>query len=282
MTTTPEITKVVRNGTTNVLERRIRPFGETDVTLVRADGDETDPKFTGHAAVFNSRTAIGNPMRWGWYEQIAPGAFTKTLSEGDARFLVDHDSRMLVARVSAGDLRLSEDEVGLATDADLDVELSYVKDLVRNLDKKRITGMSFGFFVVRDKWETEQVETSNGDPIDVEVRTILEVRLLEVSAVTFPAYDETDAGLRKVCDEIRSLRDQDDDPETSSPAQREDSAPPEEGTRSEGEDAPPEEGTRPRLRMAKVRMDLLSHRLPDHPAGQSSPTDPNGSEGAGS
>lgn len=274
--TTGEIAKVVRkDGVTNVLERRLRPFGETDVQLVRADDTSEEPKFAGHAAVFDSRTAIGNPLRWGWYEQIAPGAFTKTLSEGDARFLVDHDSRLLVARVSAGDLRLSEDEVGLAVDSDLDVELSYVKDLVRNLEKKRITGMSFGFYVVRDKWETEEVETSAGDPIDVEVRTILEVRLLEVSAVTFPAYEETDAGLRKMCDEIRSLRHD----ETSSPAQGEGSAPPEEGTRSDSEDAPPEEGTRPRLRMGQIRMDSLARRHAGHPAGTQS-DDPTGSEGA--
>lgn len=255
--TTGEIAKVVRNGITNVLERRIRPFGETDARVVRTDdAADAEPKFVGHAAVFNSRTAIGNPLRWGWYEEIRDGAFTKTLSEGDSRFLVDHDSRLLVARVSAGDLRLAEDDTGLAVDADLDVELSYVKDLVRNLDKRRITGMSFGFYVVRDEWTTEQVETSDGQVADVEVRTILEVRLLEVSAVTFPAYEETDAGLRKMCDEIRSLRTTD----TSSPAQGEDSAPPEEGTRSNSGDAPPEEGTRPRLRMAQVRMDHLGRR----------------------
>jgi hypothetical protein len=40
-------------------------------------------RFVGHAAVFDVRTAIGNPLRWGFYEEIAPGAFTKTLSKGD-------------------------------------------------------------------------------------------------------------------------------------------------------------------------------------------------------
>lgn len=179
------------------VEQRIRTFSESDFA-VRAADDDAVPTFTGHAAVFNSRTAIGNPLTWGFYEEIADGSFTKTLNEGDARFLVDHDTALLVARVSAGDLRLSEDDIGLAVEADLDVELSYVRDLVRNLEKRRITGMSFGFRVVKDDWTTETVETSDGMEAEVEVRTIREVELFETSAVTFPAYDETDAALRAV------------------------------------------------------------------------------------
>jgi HK97 family phage prohead protease len=161
-----------------------------------AADDVTDPVFTGHAAVFNSRTAIGNPLTWGFYEQVAPGAFTKTLSEGDARMLIDHDSSMVVSRVSADTLRLSQDAIGLATDSDLDPELSYVSDLVINLRNRNVTGMSFGFYTVTDQWDTETVSTSDGNEAEVEIRTLLEVRLLEVSAVTFPAYEETDAGLR--------------------------------------------------------------------------------------
>lgn len=178
-------------------ERRVRPLASSDFHL-RAAAAGGMPGFTGHAAVFDTRTAIGNPLKWGFYEEVAPGAFTKTLSEGDARFLVDHDTAMLVARVSAGDLRLAEDEVGLDTAADLDTELSYVRDLVRNLERRRITGMSFGFDVVKDDWTAETVETSDGQSVEVEVRRILEVRLWEVSCVTFPAYDETDAALRAV------------------------------------------------------------------------------------
>lgn len=178
-------------------ELRFRPLTVSDF-IVRAEGDEEVPTFAGHAAVFNSRTAIGNPLKWGFYEEIAPGAFTKTLNEGDARFLVDHDTSLLVARVSAGDLRLAEDSIGLATEAELDTELSYVKDLVRNLERKRITGMSFGFRVIKDDWTTETVEASDGMEAEVEVRTIREVELFEVSAVTFPAYEETDAALRAI------------------------------------------------------------------------------------
>lgn len=191
-------------GAADVRELRTRALADTDVALVRSEG--AAPAFRGHAAVFDSRTAIGNPQSWGWYESIARGAFAKTLREADVRMLVDHDSRLLVARASAGDLRLSEDGHGLAVDADLDEELSYVRDLVRNLEKRRITGMSFGFFVVRDDWTTEEVRDADGNAHEADVRTIREVKLLEVSAVTFPAYEDTDAGLRAMTDEVRAAR----------------------------------------------------------------------------
>ncbi|KPL29074.1 hypothetical protein JI76_28545 [Streptomyces anulatus] len=176
-------------------ERRDLSLATAGLQVRAADGG--GPGFTGHAAVFNSRTAIGNPLTWGFYEEIAAGAFTKTIAEGDARMLVDHDTRLVVSRVSAGSLRLAQDQVGLAVDADLDTELSYVSDLVVNLRNKNVTGMSFGFRVVKDDWETVSVDTSEG-AMDAELRVIREVQLFEVSAVTFPAYEDTDAGLRSV------------------------------------------------------------------------------------
>lgn len=166
---------------------------------VRADEESgAATGFVGHAAVFSSRTAIGNPLTWGFYEEIAPGAFSKTISEGDARMLIDHDTRMVVSRVSAGSLRLAQDAVGLAVEADLDSDLSYVRDLVVNLRNRNITGMSFGFRVVKDDWEPVEIETVDGAKAEAELRIIREVQLYEVSAVTFPAYEDTDAGLRSV------------------------------------------------------------------------------------
>ena len=184
-----------RSLTTTSEERRGLTLHEARVE-VRANEDGSGPRFLGHAAVFNSRTAIGNPLTWGFYEEIASGAFSKTLSEGDARFLIDHDPYYVVARASADTLDLAEDKIGLRVDASLDDELSYVRDLKANLRNGNITGMSFGFYVVKDDWTEEEVETSDGHTATVEVRIIREVKLIEVSAVTFPAYEDTDAGLR--------------------------------------------------------------------------------------
>ena len=69
-------------------ERRELALDVAGATL-RADAGSAAESFVGHAAVFDQRTAIGNPLTWGFYEQVSPGAFTKTLSEGDARMLID-------------------------------------------------------------------------------------------------------------------------------------------------------------------------------------------------
>ncbi|MFC5217326.1 HK97 family phage prohead protease [Streptomyces coerulescens] len=183
---------------TTTEERRRLPLSTADVVIRAIEGDDSGERFKGYAAKFNSRTAIGNPLRWGFYEEIAPGAFTKTLQEGDARFLVDHDSYYVVSRVSAGTLDVAEDAVGLPVDSALDTALSYVNDLKANVRNGNITGMSFGFYVIKDEWSTETVETSDGQTVEVEVRRILEVRLIEVSAVTFPAYEDTEAELASV------------------------------------------------------------------------------------
>jgi HK97 family phage prohead protease len=180
---------------TGAEERRRLPLASAGVAIRTAEGGE---RFGGYAAVFNSRTSIGNPLRWGFYEEIAQGAFAKTLSEGDARMLIDHDSYYVVSRASAGTLSLSEDEQGLAVDSALDGELSYVRDLSANLRNGNITGMSFGFYVIKDEWNQEEIEVEGADPVPVDVRVIREVRLIEVSAVTFPAYPETEAELKAV------------------------------------------------------------------------------------
>jgi len=176
-------------------ERRSLTLLDASVS-VNGGGENIPPRFGGHAAVFNSRTAIGNPQTVGFFEEIAPGAFSKTINEGDARMLIDHDSAHVVSRVSAGTLRLSQDQRGLAVDSELDTNLSYVNDLVANLRNGNITGMSFGFQVVKDAWTTEETRNAAGEKVSVELRRVIEAKLLEVSPVTFPAYESTDAGVR--------------------------------------------------------------------------------------
>ncbi|MCR6703146.1 MAG: HK97 family phage prohead protease [Cellulomonas sp.] len=261
MTTTLTREAVRTAGTCAVLEQRTIALAEADARLVTraADDATTTRTFVGHAAVFDNRTAIGDPLRWGWYEEIASTAFDKTLDEGDARFLVNHDTTLLVARVSAGDLRLATDDIGLAVDSDLDDELSYVRDLIRNLDKRRITGMSFGFYVVRDRWEELEIDVEIDGKTEqrtVWLRIIEEVRLLEVSAVTFPAYEETDAAVRAA--EVRAARGV----PTDSPAQGDRPAPAT-ATRDDQDDPAPATATRGTSRQdERARALAVRYRLP--------------------
>ncbi|WP_328739880.1 HK97 family phage prohead protease [Streptomyces erythrochromogenes] len=193
---------------TTTEERRRLPLSTAGLSI-RAGGEGGAERFHGYAAVFNSRTSIGNPLRWGFYEEVADGAFTKTVAEGDARMLIDHDSYFVVSRVSAGTLGLAQDARGLAVDSALDAELSYVSDLKANVRNGNITGMSFGFQVVKDDWQLIDVETTDGDTVQAELRILREVRLFEVSAVTFPAYTDTEASLRNVAAALAHRGDQD-------------------------------------------------------------------------
>lgn len=259
-TTLREPVRTARAG--SVLEKRTTALDTAAARVLRADSQE-DPRFEGYAAVFDSRAEIGNPFGWGWYEEIARGAFDKTLAEGDARFLVDHDTSLLVARVSAGDLRLRTDETGLAVNAELDTELSYVRDLTRNLERRRITGMSFGFYVVRDTWEETEVDVEDDDGKTrvrtAVLRTIHEVRLLEVSAVTFPAYDDTEAGLRAMAQEVRASRGI----PTELPSPQEGDRPaPAEATRDTSDPAPAQSTRGVEIQDERAHALAIRYRLP--------------------
>jgi HK97 family phage prohead protease len=167
------------------LPREVRAVPLTR-TEVRADDDGEAIGFRGHAAVFDSRTWIG-PKRWGFWEEIAPGAFRDVLGD-DAAFLINHDPNLVLARNPAT-MQLSEDDTGLAVDADL-ARTNYGVDLAISLNRGDVTQMSFAFEVRDEQWLEEE---DSGD----EIRRILAVkRLWDVSAVTYPAYPDTDASLR--------------------------------------------------------------------------------------
>lgn len=150
-------------------------------------GEDGSIGFKGEAIVFNTPTWIGS-SRWGFWEQIAPQAVTKTLAEADVRFVVNHDPNLLLARTSAGSLRLAATETGLNVDADM-APVSYAEDAAILLDRGDLKEMSFAFEPLA--WEYEE---RDGE----EFYTITELVLHDVSVVTYPAYCTTSAGLRSM------------------------------------------------------------------------------------
>lgn len=193
------------------IEHRGRSAADAGLTIRAAAGDQP-PTFFGHPIVFNSRAAIGDPLSWGFFEEIKPGALDRTLSDPttDVRFLINHDSSLVVSRQSAGDLRLALDDVGLAIDSDLDQDVSYIRDFTLNVQKRRITGMSFGFVVRKDDWTTIDIaaQDDKGKPYTVtaELRSVLDLDLIETTGATFPAYADTDAALRAIRSNPDALR----------------------------------------------------------------------------
>ena len=150
----------------------------------------------------NQRTAIGYAAKFnslsqnlgGFVEQISPGAFTQTLESGtgkDARALWNHDSSQILGRVSAGTLKLDQDDTGLRFEIQLP-NTTTGRDASELLQRGDVQGASFGFRVIEDDWG----ETESGFPL----RELRNVALSEISLVAFPAYPETEVALRSLAD----------------------------------------------------------------------------------
>ena len=166
------------------LKNEIRAFSGEIVAETRADGDKSVKKLRGHAAVFGPLSSnLG-----GFREKIAPGAFDKVL-DNDVRAVFNHDINMILGRSSAGTLRVSVDDVGLAYEIDLP-DTSYARDLHESVKRGDIKENSFKFTVMEDEWEENEEGT---------VRTITQVgRLLDVGPVAFPAYPDATIAQRSM------------------------------------------------------------------------------------
>lgn len=164
-------------------ETRVFPLTDCEV---RSEGDSLS--FEGYAAVFNSLSEdLG-----GFREQIDPAAFNKTLKEADVRSLINHDPSMVLGRNKAGTLKLSVDANGLRVVNKLP-DTSYARDLHELLQRGDVNQMSFAFTKIRDSWDEETSPPT---------RTLREVRLHDVSVVTYPAYPETSAEARALAASI--------------------------------------------------------------------------------
>lgn len=150
---------------------------------VREDGDTR--KIVGYAARFNE---LSEEM-WGFKEKIAPGAFKNALLNSDTRALFNHDPNYVLGRISAGTLRLQEDDKGLWYEI-IPPDTQWARDLLNSIERGDVKESSFGFNIVAggDEWDESG---------DIPIRTITEVeRLYDISPVTFPAYPTTSTGLR--------------------------------------------------------------------------------------
>lgn len=165
---------------------------------VRAD-EGANNIIIGRPIVYGSRTNIGP-----FDEIIEPGALDRA-DLHDVRFLVNHDmSRIPLARSRRNNgnstMLLTVDEQGMGIRVELDVENNAeARALYSAVQRSDLSGMSFCFSVNRDEWD--DIES------DHPVRHIREISsVVEVSAVTFPAYEATEiyARSREALDSARS------------------------------------------------------------------------------
>ncbi|KYG92359.1 peptidase U35 [[Bacillus] sp. KCTC 13219] len=147
----------------------------------RSGMDDEPVRISGYAAVFNSKTTISD-----WFtEEIEPGAFSRSIAENDIRGLFNHNWDKVLGRTKSGTLKLSEDEHGLKFEIELP-NTSTARDLAESMERGDIDQCSFGFYPSEETWNYD-VEPAH--------RVLNEVELFEISVVSIPAYDDTEASI---------------------------------------------------------------------------------------
>ena len=155
----------------------------------REDGE--NPIIEGYFAVFNSNYEIAPGMS----ESIAPGAFSRTLSN-DVRALINHDTTLVLGRTKANTLELREDSHGLWGKISINPNDRDAMNLYERVKRGDVDQCSFGF-------DLKEQDTEIRDDGAVHW-TIKDLDLFEVSCCTFPAYEQTNISARsKERDEIR-------------------------------------------------------------------------------
>lgn len=153
---------------------------------VRAEQDEEQGSIiTGRPIVYNSRTDLG------WFDEIIEAGALDKADLTDVRFLVNHDtSRIPLARSRRNNgnstMMLTVDSEGMEIKVNLDTENnSEARALYSAVERNDITGMSFMFSVRDEKWE--DIDSEHPTRRITQIGTVV-----EVSAVTFPAYQSTE------------------------------------------------------------------------------------------
>lgn len=127
-------------------------------------------------------------MGWGITESIDRHAFDDTLGD-DVRVLVNHDTTLVLGRTSAGTAELRVDDTGLWARVKINPDDTDAMNAYARNARGDVSGASFGFDIKEIK---RDYDISKGTVH----RTLLKVKLYEVSVCTFPAYEKTDVGAR--------------------------------------------------------------------------------------
>ena len=169
----------------------------TGTVHIRATGDGMPTEIGGIAAVVNSVTDLGM-----FEEVILTGAFDYALSgEYDIRCLFNHECELILGRTKSK-------TCNVFVNADGNLEYTWIPDyenpthmsVVRSIMRGDITQSSFAFTIKEQVWTESEKYGAMGK------RTIKMIdQLFDVSPVTYPAYEETEADARSII----AMRDQD-------------------------------------------------------------------------
>ena len=139
----------------------------------------------GYFSVFNQPYEVFP----GWIEEIAPGAFSRTLRESkDVKVLWNHNSDIVLGSTVNRTATLREDDVGLFGSNEINEDDQEAKNGYARVARGDVRGCSFGFEIkaMEERWDDEGNYRTR----------ITDVDLFEVSPCTFPAYVQTSISAR--------------------------------------------------------------------------------------
>lgn len=152
------------------------------------ENENGNPVIEGYFAKFNEIYEVCP----GWKEKISPGAFRNYLqSGGEIKVLWNHNSDIVMGARSNGTALFREDEIGLWASVEINPKDSESMNGVARIERRDVTGCSFGF-------DIESIETTyedDGTMVD-DIKSVYP--LFEVSPCTFPAYEGTEIYKRNI------------------------------------------------------------------------------------
>ena len=162
-------------------------------------------KVKGYAVVFNVPTLLYESDGIKYYEQVDKNALTNADMKNVVFRYNHNDDFQVLARTSNNTLTLNVDGKGLYIEADL-APTTAGKDIYELIKRKDVNKLSYAYVV-----ETEHYEKKSNNEY---VRIIDSIKkLVDVSAVDFPAYHQTDLDVVKrsfenVVNEVEQKRKQ--------------------------------------------------------------------------
>lgn len=149
----------------------------------------------GYITKFNTRSQY-----MGFFETVAPTAFDKTLADGHNIFaMYNHNDDKILGSTRTSSLVLTTDNIGLRFSLTINSNVSYANDTYEMVKSGDIDGCSFGFIMNEDDW------TMQGDGTDL--RTLLDITLVECTITPFPAYLDSQASCRSFTEHNEALEE---------------------------------------------------------------------------
>lgn len=198
--------------------------------------DAADGRIKGYVARFNTPSNV----ILDFIESIRPGAFAKTIQESDVRALWQHNPEYVLGRTKNGTLTLREDDIGLWAEI-TPPDTQWARDAVASIRRGDVDQASFSFEAIRDVWDWQRKPAH---------RELVELKLFDVSPVTFPAYTQTSMVVRSLLDAHQEVAA----PQDAAAATQEPGDAPD-------EDAHPSPAARPEADAARARAAIRHKKL---------------------